>query len=313
MTGFKETVRKTLIDLTGWKRTPVLLLLGLLVPVIASVFWRSHLQNAGLSPDMATFYILKSFIGISFIWTSGFFLAFAVVASGVGAISKELNEGTLLTLVSKPIARRHIVLGKFTGIVIHALLMITVIFLFQAVILWFVLPVEAPTFGALLLAILWMIPYSLLVILVFASLSLVVSSLIDNQVVATALACGAILFVFLFGIVITTIFMTNQGAYENNYLYMLDGSYHLGNAFAPALKQALGGELLPAQELDEIRVFAGIFKGGRFGDVSGHSEYLYPAELANYVTPVVSIILLMVLAAGSLAVAVLMTERKDVG
>lgn len=311
--GFKEVVRKTLIDLTGWKRTLVLLLLGVLVPVIAGAFWRSHLQNAGLPPDMATFYLLKSFLGISFIWTTGFFLAFAVVASAVGAISKELNEGTLLTLVSKPIARSHIVLGKFTGIVIHALLMITVIFLIQAVFLWFVLPVEAPTIGALLLAIPWMILYSLLVILVFASLSLAVSSLIDNQVAATALACGAILFVFLFGIVITMIFMTNQGAYENNYLYLFDGSYHLGNAFAPALKQALGGEFLPAQELGEIRIFAGIFKGGRFGETYIPSEYVYPAELANYVKPAVSTVLLMVLAAGSLAVAVLVTERKDVG
>ena len=314
MMGFKEVVRKTLIDLTGWKRILVLLLFGLLVPAIAGVFWRSHLQNAGLSPDMATFYVLKSFIGISLIWTSGFFLAFAVVGSAVGAISKELNEGTLLTLVSKPITRRHIVLGKFTGIVIHALLLITVIFLMQAVILWFVLPVEAPTIGALLLAILWIILYSLLVILVFASISLALSSLMDNQVVGTALACGAILFVFLFGIVITMVFATNQGAYENNYLYMFDGSYHLGNAFAPALEQALGGELLPAQEMGEIRAFAGIFQGGRFGgDTYGPSQYLYPAELANYVTPAVSTILLLVLAAGSLAVAVLMTERKDVG
>jgi ABC-type transport system involved in multi-copper enzyme maturation permease subunit len=311
--GFRAVVRKTLIDLTGWKRTLILLLLGLLVPVITGIAWRSHLQNAGLSPDMATFYLLKSFIGVSFIWTSGFFLAFAVVTSGAGAISKESNDGTLLTLVSKPIARRQIVLGKFTGIVIHALLMITVIFLIQAVILWFVLPVEAPTFGALLQAIPWMILYSLLVILVFASLSLALSSLIDNQVVTTVLCCGLIFFMFMFGFISSGMFMMKPQAYENNYVYMFDGSYQFGNAFAPALEQALGGEMLPAEELGEIRVFAGIFEGGRMGDSGSSSEFLYPGELANYVTPAVSVVLLMVLVAGSLTVAVLMTERKDVG
>src|SRR5512137_1840896 len=204
--GFRAIVRKTLIDLSGWKRTIILLLVGLLVPVINGISWRVHLQHAGLSPDMATFYILKSFVGISFIWTSGFFLAFAAVTSAAGAISKESNDGTLLTLVSKPIARRQIVLGKFTGIVVHALLMITVIFLIQAVVLWFLLPVEAPTFGALLLAIPWMILYSLLVILVFASLSLALSSLIDNQVVTTVLACGLIFFLFMFGPIGTRFF-----------------------------------------------------------------------------------------------------------
>ena len=311
--GFRAVVRKTLIDLTGWKRTLILLVLGLLIPVLTGIFWRFDLQKAGLSPEMETFRLLERFIGVSFIWTTGLFLAFAVVTSAAGAISKESNDGTLLTLVSKPIARRQIVLGKFTGIVIHALLMITVIFLIQAVILWFLLPVEAPTFGALLLAIPWMILYSLLVILVFASISLALSSLIDNQVVTTVLACGLIFFVFLFGPMSSMMFRMQSQSYENNYVYMIDGTYQLGNAFAPALEQALGGEMLPADELGEIKYFAGIFEGGRLENSGGSSEFLYPGELANYVTPAVSVVLLMVLVAGSLTVAVLMTERKDVG
>jgi ABC-type transport system involved in multi-copper enzyme maturation permease subunit len=312
--GFRAVVRKTLIDLTGWKRTLILLVLGLVIPVFAGVIWRIDQQNAGLSPEMETFNLLKNFIALSFMWTTGLFLAFVVVASTAGAISKESHDGTLLTLVSKPIARRQIVLGKFTGVVIHALLMTTVIFLIQAVVLWFLLPVEAPTFGTLLLAIPWMILYSLLVILVFASISLALSSLIDNQVVITVLACGAILFMFLFGPTIgTMMFIRNAGSYENNHVYMIDGSYQLGNAFAPALEQALGGEMLPSEELDEMKYFTGIFKGGRWGESSGSSEYQYPAELANYVTPAVSATLFMVLVAGCLTMAIFMTERKDVG
>ncbi len=263
--GFRAVVRKTLIDLTGWKRTLILLVLGLLVPVISGVAWRSNLLNAGLSPEMAKYDLLERFIGISFIWTCGLFLAFAVVTSAAGAISKESNDGTLLTLVSKPIARRQIVLGKFAGIVIHSLLMITVILLIQAVILWFLLPVEAPTFGALLLAIPWLILYSLLVILVFASISLALSSLIDNQVVITVLACGLIFFTFLFGSISNMMFMMKPQAYENNYVYMIDGSYQFGNAFAPALEQALGGEMLPPRELEEITLLRRHLQGGQNG------------------------------------------------
>jgi ABC-type transport system involved in multi-copper enzyme maturation permease subunit len=310
--GFRAVVRKTLIDLTGWKRTLTLLVLGLFIPVVNGIFWRFELQNTGLSPDMETFFLLKRFIGISFIWTSGFFLAFAVVTNAAGAISKEFNDGTLLTLVSKPIARRQIVLGKLAAIVIHALLMQTIILLIQAVIFWFMLPVEAPTFAALLPAIPWMLLYSLLVILVFASISLALSSLIDNQVVTTVLACGVILFFFVFGPIGGHWFGVTPQSYQNNHVYMLDGSYQLGNAFAPALEQSLGGEMLPAGELGEITYFTGIFKGGRSGGGSS-SDYSYPGELANYVTPAVSVVLLMVLIAGATTVAVVATERKDVG
>ncbi len=310
--GFRAIVRKTLIDLTGWKRTLTLLIVGLFIPVALSISWSLDLQKASLSPDMETFFLLKRFIGISFIWTTGFFLAFTVVTSAAGSISKESNDGTLLALVSKPIARRQIVLGKFAGVVIHALLMVTVILLIEAVLFWFILPVEAPTFSALLKAIPWMILYSLLVILVFASISLALSSLIDNQVVTTVLACGMILFVFLFGQISGMMFGMRLQSYENNRVYMFDGAYQFGNAFAPALEQAMGGEMLPAQEMGEISYFSGIFKGGRLGE-SFSGEYQYPGELANYVTPAVSAILLMILTAGALTVAVVTTERKDVG
>ena len=314
--GFAAIVRKTLIDLTGWKRTLLLLLLGLLVPVLTGIFWRFELQNAGLSPEMETYVVVKHFVGISFIWTAGLFLALAVVTSAAGAISKEAGDGTLLTLVSKPISRRQIVLGKFAAIVAHAFLMTAIILLVQAVVLWFMLPVEAPTFAALLAAIPWVLLYSLLVILVFTSVSLALSSLIDNQVAITVLACGVVLFMFLFG-PISSMFGLHSPSYENNRIYLMDGSYQLGNAFAPALEQALGGEMLPADELGEIKSFAGIFEGGRWEDEYANwessSDYQYPGELANYVSPWVSVLLLMVLTAASLAVAVVMTERKEVG
>ncbi len=313
--GFAAILRKTLIDLTGWKRTLTLMVLGLFLPVITGIFWRFELENAGLSPEMETYVVVKHFIGISFIWTAGLFLAMAVVTSAAGALSKEAGDGTLLTLVSKPISRRQIVLGKFAAIVVHALLMMAIILLTQAVLLWFMLPVDAPTFAALLAAVPWILLYSLLVILVFSSISLAMSSLIDNQVAITVLACGVVLFMFLFG-PISSIFGLHSESYENNHIYLMDGSYQLGNAFAPALEQALGGEMLPANELNEIRIFTGIFGGNRWEEYypwEETSEYQYPGELANYVRPWVSVVLLMVLTAGSLAVAVVMTERKDVG
>lgn len=311
--GFRSIVSKTLIDLTGWKRTLILLILGLSVPVASGVFWRFGLEEQALSPEMETHSVLNRFIVVNFVWTAGIFLAFAVVISAAGSISKEAGDGTLLTLVSKPISRRQIVLGKFAGIVVHALLLEAALLLIQSIILWFVLPVEAPTFGALLAAIPWIIVYSLLVILVFGAISLALSSLLDSQVVITVIACALVLFVFIFGPISQT--FIHQTAYENNYVYMMDGGYQFGNAFAPGLKQALGGEMLPTGQLSTMAFFTGIFEGGRWGwQTEGISAgYSYPAQLANYVSPIVSITLLLVLVAIALTVAVWATGRKDVG
>lgn len=304
--GFRSIVRKTLIDLTGWKRILILIVLGLVVPVLSAVAWRLSLLDRDYSLEMQTYYVVTNFLTISFIWVAGFFLAFLVATNAAGAISKELADGTLLPLVSKPISRRQIVLGKFAAIVAHAILLEAIILVLLAVLLRFMLPIGTVTLMALLAAIPWVMLYSLLVILLFGAISIALSSLIESQIRVMAIAIALV--VLVFGVLTISHLMgiQNAAAYEDYHLYVLDAPYHLGNTFVPAMKQAMGGELLPVSQVGAFQAFTGVF----LADVRSEGR---PAELVNYVRPALSIFILLGISAVALWGALWAMDRKDVG
>ncbi|QZY55179.1 ABC transporter permease [Crassaminicella profunda] len=63
------------------------------------------------------------------IYAVGFITAFLSIFSSVGAIASEIEKGTYDAILSKPIARYEIVLGKFIGILFVLLLYVTFLFL----------------------------------------------------------------------------------------------------------------------------------------------------------------------------------------
>ena len=303
--GFRSIVRKTLIDLTGWKRILILTILGLAVPIPAAVAWRLTLTGRDFSLEMQTYYVVTNFLTISFIWVAGFFLAFLVATNAAGAISKEAGDGTLLPLVSKPISRRQIVLGKFAAVAINAILFEAIILVLLAVMLRFMLPISTVTLMALLGAIPWILLYSLLVILVFGAISMALSALMESQIRIMAITIAVV--VLVYGVITISHLMGIQStkAYQEYHLYVFDAPYHLGNAFVPVMKQAMGGDLLPSSQLNGFQAFTGVFASA--------SNEERPAELANYIHPVVSIIITLAIAAVALWVALRAMERKDVG
>ena len=85
------------------------------------------------------------------------------------------------------------------------------------------------------------------------------------------------------------------------------------------MKVATGGEILPASQLSTMQAFSGIIEGGReLGELdwgqywSSPGGFSRPAELANYVSPAVSIFAWLAIFAGALCVALWAMERKEV-
>ena len=315
--GVGFVIRKTLIDLTSPRRMLGLVMIGLLVPVLVALGWRSSLAAGRLSLDMETYYVLSNFLTISFIWVAGFFLAFVVSTNAAGFISRESSDGTLLPLVTKPISRRRIVLGKLAALVVNAVLLEAIILVLLALILRFMLSMEMPTFVAVLGSIPWILLYSLLVVLVFGSISLALSALIESQVKIMVLVTVVVLFVFGFGLIIHSAGLS-QELYERYHVYVVDMSYHLGNAFVPTLDRASGGQVLPASRFQFLQALTGIWEGEadpillqgiRF---SPYRWFQRPAELANHVSPAVSIIIWIAVIGASMLVGLRAMERKDV-
>ena len=61
-------------------------------------------------------------------YVAGFIISFLSIFASVGAISGEIEQGNYLALLSKPIHRFEMVIGRWVGIVIMLLLYVTILF-----------------------------------------------------------------------------------------------------------------------------------------------------------------------------------------
>ena len=62
-------------------------------------------------------------------YVAGFIIAFLSIFASVGAISSEIEQGSYLAVISKPIHRFEMVLGRWIGIVLMLLLYVTILYI----------------------------------------------------------------------------------------------------------------------------------------------------------------------------------------
>lgn len=309
--GLRLIMYRTLTDLMSLKRTLALVFLGVAPAIIAARAWQVMLLNRPMSLVMQTHYVVDYFIIILFMWVTGFFLALTVAASAASFISKEDTDGTLLLLVSKPINRYEIVLGKFLALVINTMMLVATVLLLSILVFWFVLPIDIDTFKALLWLLPWMLLYSLLVTLAFGSISIALSALMKSRVKIMVVVMLIILLPFFVGMMPRTIF---SEVYEDYHLYYPDLGYHLGNTFVLLLDQTEGGKIMPSNQR-VLGLLSGTFEfffeprpqdwDPDLGSIS------YPADLTNYISPAASLGILLGMSLASLGLAIVAMERKQ--
>ena len=63
--GFRLIMRKTFLDLTGLAKTLAIIVVGVLVPVLSSLAWRSQLEDMSLPAQNA--WAVGNFFSVSFL------------------------------------------------------------------------------------------------------------------------------------------------------------------------------------------------------------------------------------------------------
>lgn len=109
LSTFKEVYRKRVVHVIGLL---TLLYWGILGYVIYMQPREFH-QSASLINALIN---LSSLISILGFYLSSMLLAFLTIMLSVGIISSEVEDGTVLTILTKPIPRASYVLGKYVGI-----------------------------------------------------------------------------------------------------------------------------------------------------------------------------------------------------
>jgi ABC-type transport system involved in multi-copper enzyme maturation permease subunit len=312
---------RTVRELLGLKRIIVLVAGGqVLALFLAQVAWKEPFRAGTMSLEMETSFLVGYYVVISFFWMTGFFLAYLVVGtSGLELIDQERRSGTLLLMVSKPISRTQFLLGKFLALVLTSIMLEAVVLPVSVLVIWASLGLDPSTVSALMGILPWIFLFSLLVILLFASLSIAISTLVRNAMIRNTAFTLVVLFVFAAGPIMR---MSWPSAYEDYLLYYLDGSYNLGNAYVQVLDRAETIRLAP-QSQAWLGITTGAYKAGTEeiltvlvgaeGSFDPDIGAMPPSlERTSYMAPAGSLGLTLAITVAAIGLAGLALKREEV-
>jgi ABC-type transport system involved in multi-copper enzyme maturation permease subunit len=257
MSGISVIAKRTFADMATFRRTFLYIAVVLLVPFLfAGAAEENHLVDTESLPLGTQGTLLVGYLSVlMFIWVAGVPLIMLTISSCAGFISGEENGGTLLLLVSKPIERHEIVLGRYIGFVTYMMLVQTGA-LIAVPYMWFLtMELEYDVLRLLLGMVPMLLVYSLFVILVWGAVSIALSA-ITKRTAFIIMGLGFFAMVTFLGFIQVRAFTMASGLYEDYSLHYVDAGYHFGNMFVSLVEGGAGIRIPP-----DIQMFLGTFTG----------------------------------------------------
>lgn len=223
-------IKKTFNDLYNPIKLVILLVVMMILTIILMLPLFPESTDWGALSETQTINSLISskLIFPMFFWTLGLSFIIIIGISGASQIAEEVSSGSMLILVSKPISRFKIFLGKYIAVYIFSnILGIGAILLST----WIVVMVFTMNFFhwmGMMPFIIANIIYCLVMSFIFVSITMALSSIFKKGRTASLLV------LFLAIIIYIAFFMIRSvGAqfYEPFFLYHFDLGYHLANIY----------------------------------------------------------------------------------
>lgn len=257
-----------------------------------------HVQEQGL---------IEAFAQASFVWAVGLPMMILTGVLAASAIATEAERGTLQILLSKPIRRWEVLLGKFAAILLFTVLaMLAGVSIAATAVFVFSGATAAAVAGSIGHLLAGTVAYAVFVAFVVASLGTFVAVLSGSRL-TTALATlvvPALFFAFIFVRIIPT-----GGLYREYYLYVPDVGYHFGNAFV-LVHEAAGTEFTPAAKAT-LSTTTGVYDVTATGIDPLVGGMAASVPLAGFVSPAASLVGLLGGSLALLGAAVVRFERAD--
>lgn len=252
--------------------------------------------------------LLAAFGQLAFVWAVGIPMMVLTAVLAASSIATEAERGTLQILLSKPIRRWEVLLGKFAAIFLFSLLAMLAGLSFAATVVYAFSGAAAAAIGGSILHLAaGNVAYALFVAVVVASVGTFVAVVTGSRL-RTALATlvvPVLFFAFIFIRIIPT-----SGMYEDYYLYLLDVSYHFGNAFV-FVHEATGTEFSPAAQ-SVIATTTGVYDTTGTGVDPLVGGMVSTVPLTGYVPPIASVVVLLGGSLALLGVGIYHFQRTDV-
>ena len=308
---FQAIMLKTMGDLFSVRRTVLFLAAVLLFPLIGGGAYSSAAGTGDLTLAMQNQMVIMFFLLMSFIWIAGIP---AVLMAGVTCgdfISKEEQDGTLLFLISKPVRRSEIVLGKFAGFLANAVLMQFAAIVTSVLLIGLSVGADVFVIETMASLIPALFAYSVFVSFIFGALSTALSSLFRSRIKTIMTVVGVTVLIF-FGFMVFRGWLSAAGIYEEYGLNYADVNYHLGNSFL-FFVEASGFRISPIFQ-GVMGQFTGTFDAVDMSRLYDRDIGALPPSLPPVATctPLVSVLVWTGIALLLLALGILRFERKEI-
>lgn len=279
----------------------------LIVPIIVIMVLSGNVNFGVISIYSAAMNINFNLVTMLYWWTLG--INFTILISGAtsGVIADEVDKGTMLILVSKPVSRVQIFFGKFIGVfAFGAILSLIGLFLLGWLAVLFT-SANISYFIEMIPFLLFMFAYSLFVEIIFVSISMALSSLLTTGRKTMMLMILFSMMTFVVFFMIRTVLPDYYVQYS---LYWLDLGYHLGNVLAYAIQT---WNAIPPSSLWQItfNIFTSAFVQSS-GMESAQNIDLGGYPLAEYVSPMISLLIWVAIAAILTLYGLLKLKRKEI-
>lgn len=254
--------------------------------------------------------LTSAFARLSFLWYAGIPIMILIAIISANQIANEEESGSLRILLSKPVRRWEVLLGKFLSIMLFSFIMVLTGLFFGSVIFFHISGASASALGGSIISLMpTNIIYALFLSFFISSIATGISVFTGNRL-KTAMAVVTICVLLFFGFIIIRMGAESMGVYQDYGLYSADINYNLGNSYI-FIHNSLGGEFTPTTQssLDSIM---GTFdtSGADVDPLIGGMPTSLPEK--GYVPPAISFVAISLISAGTLLATTLHFERKDI-
>ena len=253
--------------------------------------------------------LTSAFGQLSFTWAAGFPAMVLVAVLAANGIARDEQTGTVRILLSKPVSRRQVLLGKYIGVVTFGFLATVACLLVGAVALYATAGASPSALGG---SIFTLLPGTLVFAfgaVLFVAAVGTAASVFTASRLKTALIASLVPALF-FAFLLVRLLTGGTGTYEQFKLYYLDVNYHLGNFFV-TLHGVLGPEFSPITQSD-LGLFTGVYDHSGWGPDPLVGGFTGTVPVVGHVSATLSILLGLVLTVALLVAAVLHFDRKDI-
>ncbi|MCF2144836.1 MAG: ABC transporter permease subunit [Candidatus Heimdallarchaeota archaeon] len=312
--GLYAIFQKTLLELFSIKRVLPYLFLSFIFPVIFTTALTNTLGDIYLmNIDYQISVITNYFAFYAFFWNAGILLWLFSGLTASTFILSEINQGTMIFLLTKPIRRSTIYIGKYLGYLVNMIILQFFSLLIALTTTCTIFRVSLKVFSV---GMYYFIPIFLFSILLIASIGFIMGflSIINRRAVVGVLVNMLLIIIIYF---VGIIFRLAVPQYYTLYkLYLIDLGYQLSIIFI-FLLGLFGFQPIPTFQ-QNMGLFFGTYPS-MFGQASKYLSNIDPengitviAAENNFISPLVSLIFLASITILLLILGLVLLERKDI-